>query len=507
LGGTDYDWAYSVQQTSDGGYVVAGISISNNGDVTGNHGTNDFWVVKLAEHYNSITGKLYADLNSNNAQDAGEPVLANRKVTEQNTNRFGFSGWNGLYYVAVVDTGNYSVTAEPLNNFTSAPLIHNAYFSSILQTDSLNDFAFQPNAVFNDLCITITPATAFRAGMNATYVINYENVGTTTMNNCSVIFFPHSAVSYVGSNVTPFSVAPDSVFWNIGALTPFQTGSIVVTVNVTVGTPIGSTINSGVRIEPVSGDANPNSNTDYWVGLTTGAVDPNDILVNRITLFTTDFPNPPFLEYIIRFQNVGNDTAFTVLIFNPIDTNKLELNTLDFVSSSHPVDMQYVLHERHMKFTFNNILLPDSTTNEPMSHGFVRYKIKPKPNLVVNDSISNDATIYFDFEAPLLTNTVVTTVVLPTGLNDGIPAQDNVTVWVWPNPVKENLNVGIKLNSSSEITIEVLNVLGQSVATKKIKGESGENRIDMPHEELPAGEYLIKADIGGKLIQSKVIKL
>jgi hypothetical protein len=213
------------------------------------------------------------------------------------------------------------------------------------------------------------------------------------------------------------------------------------------------------------------------------------------------------LEYIIRFQNVGNDTAFTVRIFNPIDTNKLELNTLDFVSSSHPVDMQYVFHERHMKFTFNNVLLVDSITNEPMSHGFVRYKIKPKSNLVVNDSISNDATIHFDFEAPVLTNTVVTTVVSPTGFNAGQPAPDNVTVWVWPNPVKENLSVGIKLNTASEITIEVLNILGQSVATKKIKGERGENRVDMSLEELPSSVYVIRTDVGGKLIQTKFIKL
>jgi hypothetical protein len=47
LGGTLDDMARSVQQTSDGGYIVAGESKSNNGDVTGNNGGIDFWVVKL----------------------------------------------------------------------------------------------------------------------------------------------------------------------------------------------------------------------------------------------------------------------------------------------------------------------------------------------------------------------------------------------------------------------------------------------------------------------------
>lgn len=47
LGGSDWDWANSIQQTTDGGYIVAGFSKSNDGDVTGNHGREDYWIVKL----------------------------------------------------------------------------------------------------------------------------------------------------------------------------------------------------------------------------------------------------------------------------------------------------------------------------------------------------------------------------------------------------------------------------------------------------------------------------
>src|SRR5688572_15163162 len=47
LGGTERDFANAVQQTSDGGYIIAGSTFSNNGDVSGNHGNDDYWVVKL----------------------------------------------------------------------------------------------------------------------------------------------------------------------------------------------------------------------------------------------------------------------------------------------------------------------------------------------------------------------------------------------------------------------------------------------------------------------------
>jgi len=53
LGGTNLDYAYSIHQTTDGGYIIAGASSSNDGDVTGNHGSNDCWIVKLSA---TITG-------------------------------------------------------------------------------------------------------------------------------------------------------------------------------------------------------------------------------------------------------------------------------------------------------------------------------------------------------------------------------------------------------------------------------------------------------------------
>ena len=47
FGGSDVNIARSIAQTSDGGYIVAGYTESNDGDVSENHGWHDFWVVKL----------------------------------------------------------------------------------------------------------------------------------------------------------------------------------------------------------------------------------------------------------------------------------------------------------------------------------------------------------------------------------------------------------------------------------------------------------------------------
>ena len=62
LGGSDYDNAYSIQQTTDGGFIVAGYSESNDGDVSGNHGDDDYWIVKLDANGNIVWQKFWEEV-------------------------------------------------------------------------------------------------------------------------------------------------------------------------------------------------------------------------------------------------------------------------------------------------------------------------------------------------------------------------------------------------------------------------------------------------------------
>ena len=83
LGGTGYDWASSMQQTSDGGYVVAGYTVSTDGDVTENHGNSDYWIVKLDNARNidwqkSLGGTSYDYADSVWLASNGGYVVAGR---------------------------------------------------------------------------------------------------------------------------------------------------------------------------------------------------------------------------------------------------------------------------------------------------------------------------------------------------------------------------------------------------------------------------------------------
>jgi hypothetical protein len=500
IGGSDTEYLKVISQTSAGSYLLGGYSESNiSGDKTENCiGWYDYWIVKITDNYNLIGGKVYIDSNSNGSQDAGEIPVINKKIIENSTVRFSFSEQNGNYSVDVLNPGNYTVAPDLINYYTAVPASYSAVFTGIQQTDSLNDFALQPAGVFNDLCVQITPLGPFRSGFNASYMVNYSNVGTTTLNP-TVIFFPDNDVSFVSANPVASSVTLDSLVWNFGPLAPFQSGQILINVN--IGVPIGTLINSGVRIEPLAGDANLLCNQSYWEVYTTGSYDPNDIVVDEDTLLSTQFPNPPFLEYLIRFQNTGNDTAFTVKILNLIDTTMLDLSSFEFVASSHPVNLSWLPWERNMQFMFNNILLPDSNINEPQSHGFVRYRIQPKSNLVAGDSITNSAAIYFDFNNPILTNTATTHIVLPTSIQEIISSGN---LLLYPNPANSSLTIETRTLISSGSKLTVTDVAGRTLLAKSLDGNSSKHQIDI--SSFSSGIYFVQLEGGQGIERGRFVK-
>ncbi|MBL7914798.1 MAG: T9SS type A sorting domain-containing protein [Bacteroidia bacterium] len=499
LGGSSYEYDPQIIQTANGDYLVGGHSGSSlSGDISEiTNGIYDFWILSITEKFNRIRGKTYADLDSNQSQNSSDPGIPYLKITESNSGRFTFSQPTGFYNLLVLDSGNFVVSPDYVNLFNPVPLVHSGNFSSVQQIDSLNDFAFQPTGSFNDLCISISPLGNFRSGFNANYAINYSNIGNTTLIP-TIVFYPDNNVTFVSASISPTSVTPDSVVFVLGAMNPFQFGQITITVNVNTGLPIGTLINSGALILPIANDANPGCNSSFWEVFTTGSFDPNDIIVNRKFIYDYEIPAPPDLEYIIRFQNTGNDTAFTVTILNPIDTNRLDLSTLELAATSHSADIQFVYHASRLEFVMNNILLPDSNINEPLSHGFVRYRIKPKTTVAVGDSIQSFASIYFDFNTPVITNTAVTKIIQPTGVQE-IP-QGNISIF--PNPTTNKVTIRLTETAEKITSANVFNIYGQEVKAFRI---SPTHTTEIDISDLSQGIYFIRLNNSNQLI-SKIVK-
>jgi len=161
----------------------------------------------------------------------------------------------------------------------------------------------------------------------------------------------------------------------------------------------------------VQDDADPQ--TEIFCGVVTASYDPNDKLGTPIGL--TDLhiiPPGQEINYRIRFQNTGNDTAFTVIIRDTLDTD-LDLFSVVSGASSHSYDFE-MYGQGILQWTFRDIQLPDSTTDEPGSNGFVKFKVRPRADIPLGTPIHNTSAIYFDFNEPIITNTTLHTVdVLP----------------------------------------------------------------------------------------------
>ena len=143
---------------------------------------------------------------------------------------------------------------------------------------------------------------------------------------------------------------------------------------------------------------------DIYCGIVTGSYDPNDKTGFPLGINESNdiLPNQQ-IEYLIRFQNTGTDTAFTVVIRDTLSAN-FDIFSVQSGVASHPYEFT-ISDSRAMEWTFNNILLPDSTTNEVGSHGFIKFTVNQLPDLAEETILENTAHIYFDFNDPIITNT------------------------------------------------------------------------------------------------------
>src|SRR5690606_30194219 len=184
----------------------------------------------------------------------------------------------------------------------------------------------------------------------------------------------------------------------------------------------------------------------------TGSYDPNIKEVSPAGLGTPGYigTDDNVLDYTIHFQNTGNDTAFTVVVVDTFDTD-LYIPSFELHGASHPVD--YIIDGRTIQFIFNNILLVDSTTNEPLSHGLVSYSIEQNPGLAVGTEITNTAYIYFDYNDPIVTNTTLNTI---ADMNDVEEIASLLTnLLIYPNPFNDQITLQYALVQDAQVEIRI----------------------------------------------------
>ena len=248
----------------------------------------------------------------------------------------------------------------------------------------------------------------------------------------------------------------------------------------------------------------PNDDADPWVDIdctqNTGSFDPNDKQGFPVGYGSERYIRPGTeLEYLIRFQNTGTDTAFTVRI---VDTLSLWLDpaTIRASVSSHPYQFN-LTGQGIAEFLFENILLPDSNVNLAASNGFVKFSIYPRVSAPLETLIENDAAIYFDFNEPVITNTTRHRLGENFLMTVGAwqPQRPEYRVSVSPNPFSASARLEVKgLESALPLHLQVFDLQGNVVHDETAAGPV----LELKKGSLPTGLYLFRLDQKGVIVGS-----
>lgn len=388
-----------------------------------------------------------------------------------------------------------SVTGLP-DYFSVSPEEVVSDFATFGNEEELN-FCIEATEDVDDVSISFLSIETANPGFTAQYQIIYQNIGTTLSSGQVSLTYNNDLLELSLATPVTDNEDPNVLYFDYENLMPLETR--VIDLEFLVAEPptasIGDLLEFDALIEPAGtwDDATPIDNQMLYVETVIGSFDPNDVTVMEGEEVLLEDANN-YLNYRIRFQNTGTAPAVNVRVENTLDSH-LDWSTLQLLSTSHDSRLE-IENENELVFYFDAIYLADSLSDEANSHGFITYRIKPKTGIEVGDVIENQASIFFDFNYPIITNTAVTEIVEPKP-PISVDELSALEYSVYPIPVTDILHIK---SDQSIAELSVRNELGQLLVSVKNR-----NQIDL--SGIAKGLYFLNVVAeDGKTANQKIIK-
>jgi photosystem II stability/assembly factor-like uncharacterized protein len=417
-------------------------------------------------------GHVYRDNNFNGIIDGQDSTLSNIVLNTNPSLWISTTDSSGLFQLTTDAQGDSLKVNVPsfINVIPSAYLLDTVNFTNL-------DFLLQIDTTVSDLSVDLECTTRISFFRDNIFLANTKNKGGLIQSGILKVVID-TLFNYITADRAPLQINGDTIFWRIDTLDFNESTLINITTHVKPNASIGDSVKFSAEIIPDFSDAFPGNNISYVSDIIVAAFDPNDKACNIGDQISIDSVAGKDFVYTIRFQNIGNFPATDVTIIDTLNFH-LDATSLQVLNSSFPVSLE-MQSTGLVKFHFYGINLIDSTTNEPLSHGFVKYSVKAKNSTSVGDAITNTANIYFDFNPPITTNTV-TTLVIDPALTASVSFDQSLRLTVYPNPTNDVLNI------STSVATDNLRIILCDQTGRVVKNIESSVQIDV--SDLNPGYY------------------
>ena len=466
--------------------------------IVNNVPANQFLTI-TEESGNLVKGFAFEDKNNNCKWDEKEQKIENIRfaVKPLGTN---FATLSEGKYELRLNAGSYEVEIQP-NDFWKLNCSQKIKVSGNNNTIE-HFFPLSAEKKGYDLQVN-TGVTAWRRGFANESLLSCSNAGTGPATKVELTISYPDPVDLKWAKIPWTSKSGTSYTWYFDTIAAGKSIQILLRDSVTLSASVGQELTLKANVGAQDDDLDP-SNNDYSEEIAiVGAIDPNDILV---------FPKGAgkegiidrnqLLTYTIRFQNVGSYYASRIVLKNWLSKH-LDWRTFKIEAVSHPNYNFEITDDGLLSVVFQDINLPDSTVNEPESHGFFKYSILPNKEAFGGAKIENSVAISFDYEDPLQSNTVLNTIQFAA-------TKEASELLIFPIPVLEELNIVGQIQTlSSKINPLLVDLTVYDLQGKAILNFQNADDLIVKRNisGLPPGTYVVSAfDKNGKLFKGKFIK-
>lgn len=445
----------------------------------------------------TLSGHVFIDANGNCLFDAGEQPLLHELVIADDC-VIAYTDTNGFYSM-VLEPGTHTIThAVPGYAQYECPVgnEHTVTFAVPYESISNVDFAdtLNPSACTDVNALVGTPF--LKLCSQNLYTFQYCNNSTDATLPLMFDVTVADSTFIVGGSSPVVSSSGNTYTFNLPYLMPGACGWFhfidSVSCDATVGTVKCLDVNVYGNIDC---DSTNNAASDCQTVV--ASFDPNEMLVasqnftQRGYIHGETIQSGDSLQFHINFQNTGTAPAYDVVVVDTLPSS-VDASTVISGMSSHAYT--FTNNNGILTWTFANIMLPDSGANELESHGFVRFSVKQNTGNVPGQLISNRASIYFDSNAPVLTNYATDTLENVNGLVE----ITNNNLLVYPNPTRNAVFIRYNGNETNT-TLTVFNTLGQKIKTTELKS----NGSTINTASWPKGIYMLRVTSGNATVATR----